>query len=650
MSQPSTIWEQLRWDVLALFVVALLAVGYAAIQDPRLQPAESPQADGSKPPDRSEGDVLLVVPTAPPARAVDFDTLDCTFSWFNALWQYFGTFAMAPADTITPQLLAGHSVVVLPGRVAAAMGSGERNYLEEFARQGGQLVIEAPRGDWEPITGLSTVGAISRAESISSAEGLDAERLHGEYLLDVPLSGRLLPAADLAPQPDGPVVFEIGEQPAMIVEPLERGHVYSLLFDFGCSLLAMHQGKPTRELEFGTPESERWLPTADRVASEKLLATTIPYGEVLQRAVFDRIPEKRPMARLWPYPGAYRGAAMTVHPAERSPRAAFGYADWARKKDASSTIFAAPDYFTSNHAALAAESGADVGLLWVLGRQRSPVTEGVGFGAIRPWKRELSLPRQQLGLEAALGDRQSVSKVRTEGALWEADWDSTFRTLAGAGVRIDNSFGPADSSQYGFLFGTGMPFYPLDDRGRPLPVLEMPFVLDGASITTDRLRELLDASRRGFHQPIVVSLSSDAMEREPSAGILLGFRDFHRLSREYDHWLTTIADYVDFLTARRHSIVTSQWSADEGRLTVSVNLMGARLGTAPDGAIPSVAVPEHYQGRGIDRIEVDDDEVDLEASSQSGDGDERIVVLPAGRHVLSVFYEPPPESDDEDDD
>lgn len=647
MSQSRQIWEQLRWDLLALVILIAGVAIYAVLQQPRLYPAQHPQTQGSKPPDRTEGDVLLIVPNAPAARAVDFETLDCTFTWFNILWQHFGTFATTSIDTLTPQLLSGHTMVVVPSRVAAEMGSTGRDHLDEFARQGGQLVVETPRQEWAGITGLSTIGAINRAQQITSIEGLGADNPLSEHLFDVPLAGRLLPSGEVESGPADAVLFEIDDQPGLVARELDDGNVYSLLFDFSCSLLAMHQGKPTRDLKFGAPDEQEWLPTASRVAHENLLATAVPYAELLQRSLLERLPERRPMPRLWPYPGDARGAAMTIHPAETSPRAAFGYADRARRQDAHSTLFIAPDFASAEHAALAAESNADIGLLWVLGQRRTPIAEGVGVGAIAAWHRELSLPRQRTGLEMALGTDRPVTQVRTEGTLWKSDWDGTFRTMAAAGLRFDTSFGPVDAAHYGYLFGTGMPFYPLDDRGRPFPVLEVPFVLDGANITTDRLEELLSTSQEGLHQPLVVSLGADAMEKEPSVGILLGYRAFHDLARDHEHWLTTVADYADFLAARRHSVITSQWSEDEHRLTVSVNLVGAKLDTKPEGAIPSIAVPEEYENRGIERIEIDDEEVEFTASATSGTGRERLIELPAGRHVVSVFYEsPPPDGED----
>ncbi len=646
MARRETIWTHLRWDALALIVVVFLVGAYHLIQQPRLELAESPQSSGSRPPDRTEGDVLLVLPAGPAATAQTFDALDCSYSWFNALWHHYGAFATATADTLSPQLLAGRAVVVVPGRVAREMPPQGRELLEDFARSGGQLLVELPREGWETITGVATGSTPGQARQITAVEGLRVYGPMREHLPDVPLSGQLLPTADLEFRPTGPVVFTVEEQPGYLIQPLGRGHVHTLLFDAGCSLTAMHQGRPTREMTFGPPGSDPWLPTSARVAHERLLTSHVPYADLLQKALFGRLSEHRPLPRLWPFPGESRGALMTVHPAEEMSRAALGYADWARRAEASSTIFAAADRFTAHHAGLADQVNAELGLLWVLGQTRPPMTESVGVGALQPWSRELNLPRQQTLLSQTVGADGPLRLVRTEASLFETDWASTFRTLAGAGLRVDVSFGPSMASQYGYLFGTGMPYYPLDERGLLFPIIEVPYVLDGPGLSISRLTRMLGNSRSAFHQPLVVSLPADTMARDPAAGTLLGFRQLHELGREYEHWLTTVGDFTDFLAARRQSVLTSQWDPREGRLTISVNLLGLRLSTAPDGAVPSVAIPARFDGRDIERVEVDGESLRLASLPTTGPGDERLLTLPPGRHVISVFYEASEDDDD----
>ena len=641
MARQRTILGALTWDIGALIVLGLLALLWGTLQEPSLQRTTSLQTNGSRPPDRTEGDVLLLLPATPAAQAAELRALDCSYGWFNALWHHYGAFATAQSDNLSPQILAGRSVVIVPERVALDLPRAALGALEDFARQGGQLVVELPREGWETITGVATTGKVGQARRVTSVDGLGAHGPIREHLIDAPLSGPLLPSAPMLPRPAGPVILEVEEQPGLLVQALGEGQVFTLLFDYACSLTALHQGKPTRQMDFGPPGSPRWQPTEGRVAHERLLSSHVPYADLLKRALFDRFSEHRPMPRLWPFPGTHMGAVANAHPSAESPRAALGYADWARKNEGNATIFAAADRFTASQAALADQVGAEVGLLWVLGQERAPLTESRGVGALQPWARELPLAEQRARLQANLGDQRPVRLMRTEASLWENDWDSTFRRISAAGLRVDTSFGPTSAEHFGYLFGSAMPYYPIDTRGLPLPVLEAPFVLSGANIDPARLQRMLVNSETYFHQPLTVSVPADAMAREPAAGILLGFRQLHDLARDHQHWVTSVGDLIDFLIARRQSVLTSQWSSAEQRLTISVNVLGARLRSAPEGAIASVAFPREFEGRPIRRVLVDDQEVASSRLASSGPGDERILAMTPGRHVITVYYEAP---------
>ena len=92
MAQRQTIFRALRWDVGIIGIVAISVLLYRVIQDPFFQPASSPTSEGSRPPDRTEGDILLLLPDSPSADATSFEELDCSYGWFNSLWQEYGIF------------------------------------------------------------------------------------------------------------------------------------------------------------------------------------------------------------------------------------------------------------------------------------------------------------------------------------------------------------------------------------------------------------------------------------------------------------------------------------------------------------------------------------------------------------------------------
>lgn len=226
--------------------------------------------------------------------------------------------------------------------------------------------------------------------------------------------------------------------------------------------------------------------------------------------------------------------------------------------------------------------------------------------------------------------------------MWTNDWATTFQQLAHAKLRLDNSFGPTSGEHFGYLFGTGYPYYPIDERGLPLPVLEAPFVLHGSNVEYDRLERMLVNSKAYFHQPLTVSIPSYAMRRDPKVGILLAFRKAFELAEENNHWITSIGDFQKFLSARRKSVLTSQWSPERRRLTISVNLLGARASTLKGGALPGVAFPRTWDGQEVERVVVDGDEISSKRLVTTGTSFERILELGPGRHTVSIFYREPP--------
>lgn len=638
MSRRRTLWGHLRWDLFLITLLVVGFVGYQWIDDPRLRDADLPLSDGSRPPDRTEGDVLLLAPDAPAVEARRFENLDCSLGWQNALNHRFGSYASASSDALSPQLLAGHAVVVVPGRVASELSETARDHLMEFVEEGGQLIVELPRRGWERITGVSTIGQVSRARAITDLDGMG---LHGplrEPFLDIPLAGQLLPVSELDPFPTGPRRISVDDQPGLITQSQGAGHVHSLLFDFGCSLTAMMQGRPDSELSFGPPDGDDHLPTADRVADDAMTATTEPRADLLQRLLFMSLDATRPVARLWPFPGDYRGAAMVIHPTTADPTPAFGFAEDLQGHDFFPTFLGAADHWGPEEMRRAQELDATLGLIWVQGHHRDPLTVDRGLGPITPWHQELTLAEQRSLMEHRLESDGRLTKVQSEGTLWYRDWDTTFRALAAAGMAIDLSFGPSSGDHYGFLFGTGMPFYPIDTRGRLLPVLTFPFVLDGTGLSPERLRALFEASDDAHHQPLAIQVQGDAMRHHPSADLMLALRDLPELADEHHHWSTTLRDYTDFLSARRQSVLTTQWDASQSRLTISVNLLGARLQTLEESASPGIAIPVSHGDAPLRRLSVDEQPVDVDALDTNGSATEYLLTLDPGRHIISAYY------------
>jgi hypothetical protein len=89
-------------------------------------------------------------------------------------------------------------------------------------------------------------------------------------------------------------------------------------------------------------------------------------------------------------------------------------------------------------------------------------------------------------------------------------------------------------------------------------------------------------------------------------------------------------------------VLTSQWSDSNRRLTISVNLLGARVRSVEGGALPGVAFPRTWDGQEIERVVVDGEELSSRDLVTTGSSFERIAKVGPGRHTISVFYQEPP--------
>lgn len=646
-ARQSVLWG-LRWDI---GVIALIVLGwliYGALDEPSLRPAESEGVGGSRPPDRAEGDVLLLLPDSPAAEAIEFDELDCSYSWFNSLWQHYGSFSSALTRDLSPEILAGRSVVIVPTRVARDMPTPGVRALKDFVEDGGQIILEQPTDQWASLAGVSTTGKVRRAQQITAVEGLAPRGPMRKHLPDVPLWGKLMPSPPLEPYPSGPSLIEVDGQPGLTIIDVGDGKVLTLFFSFACTTAALEQGLPTKGLRF-TPDPGPQS-TSKRVAHEKMRTSEVPYSDLLELALFERLTEHRPIPRLWQYPETYAGAYIVTHPTPNDARPALGWADAARKLEGTSTLFVASDRFNRTQTSIAEKAGAEIGLLWVRGIVREPVVDVVGLGGLRPFATELDLNSQYTRLNLALPDEQPLRVGRVEEGGFDNHWSETFEKLTAARIRLDSSFGPSSREEFGYLFGTGYPFYPIDEVGLPLPLLELPYVLGGSGVSSARIEDFLINSEAYFHQPITISIPGDAMRRDPSPGVILGFRKGFALAREHRHWITNVGEFMDFLSARRRSILTSQWRESDQVLDISVNLLGSRSTTLENGAFAGVAIPRLWKGNEIESVRVDNEEVSLADLVTTGNSFDRILEVGAGRHTIRVVYERPVEPSGLDED
>lgn len=89
----------------------------------------------------------------------------------------------------------------------------------------------------------------------------------------------------------------------------------------------------------------------------------------------------------------------------------------------------------------------------------------------KPWSRE-QFENQHAELVELFDGRRPISN-KNHYFRWEGDCDF-YRWLESVGIELDQSKGSSKTGEFGFAFGTCHPYFPIDEQGRRMNVLELP--------------------------------------------------------------------------------------------------------------------------------------------------------------------------------
>ncbi len=654
MAKRQTLIQELRPDLMALFALAILGLLGWAHQSPIFIGTSDPTVVGAAPPPSPKAcDTLLVLPDPPEegAEAATFSALDMAYGWYNTLGQEIGCFQHAWPSQLEATSWTGVRTVVVASSAARTMRQDLVDSLGRWVEQGGVLLVEQPDARWTSTTGLpvTTTGArVTR--SITSADRAPIRGALRDTLLETPVTTTML-TAELGADQGGaePTSFlEVDGRPALLHAARGAGHAYVLTIDLARAITTLQQGRPLDDFSLPPPESEQVPPGLTQpwvlVADKKMLNTEVPFADLLERLVVEVITIHTPTPRLWYYPGTAMGVFIMSHDEEAfGDRSAF-VTDWESANGLRSTNFIIPDSMSSEALAKMLEQGHDVQVHWNRGFDNSPQSRRAGLGPWRPLALEMSLIDQQAAIQAPLEDHK-VTLNRTHGLLWDSDWSESFQKMAAAGIVADSTYGPTGPKQFGYLFGTGRPFYALDRGGQLLPILEIPFVMqDDENLDAARLRKLILDSEGGHHQVIMPIFHTNTMANRPDVEVMHTWRRTFAFAERHNHWVTTLRDFLLFEEARRTSIFSSRFIEGERRLEIAIDAQAPRIeaeasaGEAPALPAPSLTFPQNYKGNGVEEVNVDGVKQSMKRLGRSGDGFYHILPLAPGRHIIHVVY------------
>ncbi len=653
MQRRSTLWGQLRVDMMLLAVLGAAGAAWYLHTHPLHLPARDEEAAGSPPPPSPlTADTLLVLPGYRDASAESFSQLDMSLGWYNTLAQELGTFRHTTATAFGPANLDGTRLLVLAASTCRAMGPEQIKAVGQWVESGGVLLIEQPDERWSAVLGLALGGGGLRpARRVTAADGLPARGSLRDALLETPLDTTMLPAqvaGGVADERSG-VLMEVDGKPALIHRRRGLGHAYVLTLDMARAVMTLQQGKPLEDFSLPPVEQPSYVPPGMTqphvlVHHEKLLAAEVPYADLLERNLLEVTASHLPLPRLWYYPGKLAGVYIMSHDEEAFGDKALYLTDWEYDNDHRSTSFIIPGPMTPKALKTMSAQGHDVQLHWNRGFGGAYVEREAGLGPWTPLRVELSLKEQRGALEGSLKG-QPTAINRLHGLTLDQDWSSTFRKLAGAQIAADSSYGPTGPKQFGYLFGTGMPFYPMDHNGLLLPVQEIPFVLqDDENLQPALHRKLVTESEGGYHQVIMPIYHSNTMVNRPSVEAIQSWRSMFGFAARHNHWVTTLREYLLFEEARRGSLLRSRFLTGERRLEIEVELVQPRIappeGEGPDSKklCPALAFPQQYADSGVESVKVDNAPVPFKELGRSGDGFFHTLELRCGRHSVQVIY------------
>lgn len=638
---------------LVLTLVALLvAAGWYIHDHPLTLTIRATNTAQAPPPQGVRGaDVAVILGRSDAARS--WDRLVCDQAWLNTIEQEVGEFQLIDADTFVAADLQDAAWAVLPREAARQFSTEQISSIHGWVQQGGVLILEQPDGPWGELIGTRLDGTRQRASRrITSFDAAISRGMARERILTMPLHTTVVPYAPqrLARGRDYHVLMEIDGTPGIVGIPRGEGRVILLLFDFGRAAVAMQQGLPNPDLSLPTPESVN-TPSGLTVSSVGAINTDaresmVPWFDLLERNILYLADHHRPIARIWLFPSRYRGALLASHSEAGIGDLVRFMAEWEHANDASSTSFVTANSVNPDTLASIRRRQSDIQFQWVPSRAPVVPMKSWGINRFRPIQRPMTLIEQQEELNDRLIPYPPTVASRSLDGVWPTDYFEAFQQLEAIGVQLDSSLGPTpaflapESRDAGYIFGTGLPFRPIDARGVRFNLKEIPYQLtDGnPGYRSSRVRQLIIESSDAFHTAVNIDWRADTMSRHPSFDALEGWRNAFELAASQGLWIAKFEDYAQFLQYREQAAVRSSFV--DHRMLIQAHIPEVprdEQGQYLD-LLPSVSFPARFRSRPVEYVWVNGEPVNVYELFLSGDRAIHVLPLPPGEHRVEVYY------------
>ncbi len=616
--------RQVRRAVLIILPILALGEFFALYPIPLLPHNPAVAAEGRTYGPRPGFPVVLVMGET--ADAKTFRQADWSGAWANTLVQEISGCSVISVSRVDDDLLQDTSLLVLSRSASGQLAGTQVASLEKWVMRGGLAIVEQQSNTLSNLTGVSVAG-VGEAWSPARVTKVAGSAQEWADLTLMPLVTSCMTLSKRAD--DTTVAMEMDDQPVVLVRHIGEGAVCTYLFDVGQQLTALQQGVPSKGFRVVDKRGAGGIVDApDLICSSGPLDCSIPFADVLERWMVGLLEDIRAIPRMWYYPYDYDGAVAITHDEDWFGDASSFVTEHEKASNYSSTFFMiARGPLTSQGLDIMSGLGADIQIHWnrEMLRWRDK--------AVRRWfvvftRGDGSLRKQIRVLEEKLGGKGEVSLCRIHRLSWGGRYTRPYRIMEAAGVKLDSTLGPAGKTGRGYLFGTGLPFHPIDTNGKLFSLLEVPFQIQARYSGVDRsyIGDLLRNSSVRYHE-IITALyhPSDLVEGSP---VTEDWYVFHELARQENHWMITLSDLVGWWTARQAvEIGNVKWNGTSLSYDCAATL--DRM---------AIIVPLSHNGLAISSIFVDSGPAQATRTISLQGRQYVLVRIDQGRHFISVVY------------
>lgn len=646
--QGLTTFRVLFWTCIALGLLLLIADRW-----PLRFGADNPGARPDFVFNDKDADVIVVIDASELRRRTANGDFARAWAWVDALEQEYGPTAVRTHDEIDSSLLADTRLLILSESAARGELWAERiSLLESWVNGGGILALELPTGALRANFAADGAGGWRSPGAITAINGAD-ETMESE-LLAMPLLTRYL--GSVQPLAGAQTLMAMDGAPVIYSKLAGRGQV--LVFDFAVAaqLSALQQGLPGQRMRVRPRQTGEPVRSADLAASPAMFGSVTPYADVLERfVVHAALGSTYPLVFLWPWPEGAHGAILSSHRSRYVSGRPLWMSVHERSRDARTPTFvAAPDPSGDTRSMDAEEHSAHAALLWVLDPESAGLRKSWGIFGLEPIVQSLQLEAQLQHMVAAFDGLSTtdVHGIRVYDGRWSEDYVGIYRTLQALGFRYDVTYGPAEGTPQGFLFGTCQPFRPVDTSGAPFSLFEVPVCFVDPS-TQSELQLLGEAIRRATEQSDLVHVltSSDSFRDQPELEAFDAWRDMLRFAAQNDMWIGGAGQLIDFRQRRADAtfrvVATTVEERDEEnrprryQLVLEADVPGSGFHAALPAAVGGLILREVNVGAALEQ-EDEPDEDEIEAMMRTYGGRQvRLVELSPGFSTVTIHYDTP---------